>query len=208
LYKNHNNVTPSVENQDQMDTCEVVMDTTTSSDNPGQRVSGAFEHAGNDSVKTIIKRPAARASMCAPAITASGKTCPTAINEKQAALKVLLDRGAKTRSLDVDANTDASFTSLFAPVAKDAADAENNEENTPYLNVADIPANVSLASIAAARTATNVSKNRAKQKTGIANAEENERSNKTETANTPVSSNASEGNTSSANSLLSRFRVF
>jgi hypothetical protein len=112
--------------------------------------------------------------MCAPAVTAYEKTRSSTNNEKQAALKTLLDRGAKTPLPDMKANADASFTSLFTPVSKKAADTEDYEKNTPVLNVADIPANVSLASLAAARKGQGDSRNQTKPKAEIAaNSEEN-----------------------------------
>lgn len=167
MYKNHNNVTPSVENMGQKDTCDVVADTATSRDNPRQTGVESFEHAENDSVHTIAKRPTTRASMCAPAITAYGKTHSSADNEKQAALKTLLDRGARTPLPDITANADASFRSLFTPVSRKTTDTEEYEKNTPVLNVADIPANVSLASLAAARKGQGGGKNQTKPKTEI-----------------------------------------
>ena len=173
MQTNHSNVTPSVEKQDQTDTCDVVAGSATSHDNPKQTGIGSFKHAGNDMVHTIAKRPAARASMCAPAITASGKTHPSAINENRAALKPLLDRGAKTPLPDLNANADASFTALFTPVSRNSTDTEDYEKNTPVLNIADIPANVSLASLAAARDALDVSESHPEPKTAVASTEEN-----------------------------------
>lgn len=192
----------------QENTYEVVADTATSRDTPGQREIESFQHAENDRVQPITKRPASRASMCAPAITAYEKTSSSVDNEKRAALKTLLDRSAKAPLPQFDADADESFTSLFAPVAKDAVVTEDYEENIPVLNVADIPDNVSLASLAAARAMTNVNKKQTEQKTGIANIEENASSKNSETTRTPATSNSSKGSAKSTNSLLSRFRIF
>ncbi|MEJ2227198.1 MAG: hypothetical protein P8Y67_02965 [Alphaproteobacteria bacterium] len=145
MHTSCNDLTPSVEEWGEPSAHDVAAGTATFNDAQQYTDAGSTEHAGSDSVKAVTRRPSTRASLHAPAIAAEDGAQVETKSDTRASLKSLLDRSEKTRIQDIEANADASFTSLFAPVAKESA-----EGDMPVANLADMPANMSLASLAAA----------------------------------------------------------
>lgn len=107
-----------------------------------------FSSAGADEgrLQGAPVRTSGRMSIHAPAVAAVEGGQPAATSDTRAALKTLLNRTAKPFVKEGKEGADASFATLFAPVASEPADVDAGVLPS---GPAAIPAGLSLASLAA-----------------------------------------------------------